>query len=479
MKDALRTTLLSLAIQLLLPLSASQAADTVTVGTNKQLFVDDFIVATSSGVTRELGQVTKANGGKPLFVDGWFYGTVLYDQQRFKLWYRKHGKEGYGLAESTDGIHFKKKADVTGINFAGDFTLSVEFDSHEKEAGHRYKGAYDAPGMAAGIAHSADGITWHPYNNGKPVTYRAADTYNQVLWDSLAQTYRLSTRTDYGTPGGDGEIRGTRSMTNADVRSNPKNWKLTRQWIFDREGKNEHQRRQVYAKTFWIYESVYFLILSVYEYPGDVSEGKTTDNLKRHERDVMNYYIATSRDGSSWDLRWVYAGQPMVPRGPDRAFDKDLIMPASTIVTHANKHWLYYGGANERHGTPEVPFQRDHAIGLATLRLDGFVSLRARQNPATVITKPLIFKGSTLSLNYSTADAGNLRVEIQDQAGKPIPGFSLAECKEIIGNQIEHVVQWKQGADVSKLAGQPIRLHFDMNNCDLYSFQFQPQKAAP
>ena len=481
--DHWKPALLSLAIQLMLTVSGSQAvaqktAEQVNIESNKQLLVDDFIIEQMTNVTRELGQVTKENGGKPIFTDGRFYGTVLYDQQRFKLWYRKHGKEGYGLAESTDGFNFTKKANLTGINFAGDFTLSVETDPHEKDPGHRYKGAYDAPGMAAGIAYSADGIRWQLYNNGKPVTHRAADTYNQIFWDSLARTYRLSTRTDYGTPGGDGEVRGTRSMTNADLRSDPKNWRLTRQWIFDREGKDEHKRRQVYAKTFWIYESVYFLILSVYEYPGDVSEGTTTDNVTRHERDVMNYYIATSRDGSSWDLGWVYKGQPLVPRGPASAFDKDLILPASSIITHKGKHWIYYGGANERHGTPEVVFKRDHAIGLATLRLDGFIALKAAHKPGTMITKPLTFKGNRLAVNFASAATGGLAVEIQDQAGNPIPGFSLADCKEIIGDQLEHQVQWK-GADISKLAGQTIRLRFVMKSTNLYSFQFQQQKERP
>jgi hypothetical protein len=212
----------------LIPLGILPAAEPLDIGTHKQLLVDDYIIDRMIRVTRELGQVTKANNGKPVFTDGRFYGTVLYDQQRFKLWYREHGKTGYGLAESNDGIHFTKQAKLTGLNFAGDFTLSVEIDPHDKDPGHRYKGAYDAPGMAAGIAHSADGISWHPYNNGKPITHRAADTYNQIFWDPLINKYRLSTRTDFGTPGGDGEVRGTRSMTNADIKSDPRNWKLTR-----------------------------------------------------------------------------------------------------------------------------------------------------------------------------------------------------------------------------------------------------------
>src|SRR6185295_16406690 len=112
---------------------------------------------------------------------------------------------GFGYAESSDGLAFVHSADLTGINFAGDYTLAVEIDTHEADRVHRYIAAYDAPGMAAGIAHSADGIAWTPYNGGKPVTRRAADTYNQVLWDPMGKTYRLFTRTDFGTPGGAGE----------------------------------------------------------------------------------------------------------------------------------------------------------------------------------------------------------------------------------------------------------------------------------
>jgi hypothetical protein len=170
----------------------------VAVGLRKQLFVDDFVVAQSDGVTRELGTVEKANDGRPIFTDGWFYGTVLHDEGRFKLWHRKPGTQGYGYAESADGLRFEKLADLEGIPFAGDYTLAVELDRPGDNGQRRYLAGFDAPGMAAGIAHSADGVHWTPLNDGRPVTGRAADTYNQVLWDPLAETYRLFTRTDFG-----------------------------------------------------------------------------------------------------------------------------------------------------------------------------------------------------------------------------------------------------------------------------------------
>ena len=65
-------------------------------------------------------------------------------------------------------------------------------------------------------------------------------------------------------------------------------------------------------------------------------------------------------------------------------------------------------------------------------------------------------------------------MEIQDAAGQPIPGFALGDCPEIIGDEIEHMVAWKQGSDLSKLAGQPIRLRIVMKEADLYALRFQP-----
>lgn len=447
------------------------------VGLRKQLFVDDFIVSEKQRVTRELGIVTKVNQGQPIFTDGWFYGTVLHDDGKFKLWFRKPGTQGFGYAESADGLSFSKKADISGINFAGDYTLAVEIDSAETDPRHRFKAGYDAPGMAAGIAHSADGIRWIPYHDGKPVTKRAADTYNQILFDPEAKTYRLFTRTDFGTAGGLTELRGTRSMTNPAPKTNPANWTLVREWIFDKEGKSEAQRRQIYATTCWIYEGVYFALLSVYDSPGDVSEGKVSDTRKRHERDVMNFYIATSRDGDSWDMHWVYAGQPLVPRGPDGAFDKDIVLPASTIVTHADKHWIYYAGANERHGNEQVKFDRKHAIGLATLRLDGFLGLSAGENAGTVVTKPFKLEGNALLVNVD-AHRGQASLEVFDEFGQPLDGFCGEDVVPVTErDELRWHPRWKKHADLSALRNKVVRLKFRLRDAQLYSFQISDEKA--
>ena len=473
---------------LVMMLSAQGDGSTVAVGTCKQLLVDDYVIAERTNVTRELGAVVKANGGKPVFTEGQFYGTVLFHEGRFKLWFREFDNEHYGYAESPDGIHFAIKGEVTGIPFAGDINLAVSLDPHETDPAHRFKAGFDAVGMAAGLAHSADGIHWTPYHDGQPVTCRAADTINQIVWDPLAQAYRLSTRTDFGAGGGplastvapDFEVRGTRMMLNPDVKADPAKWELVRHWHFDREGPKEYLRRQIYALPVWIYEDVYFGLMSVYDYPADISEGTSTDQVSRHERNVMNYYLATSRDGDDWDLEWVYAGRPFVPRGPDGAFDNDMIMPGSTIVTHNDTHWVYYGGANERHSTvetdPPVRYESVRAIGLATLPMDRFVALAAGDEPGVVVTRPFVVQGNSLELNVDAHD-GDLRCEVLDANGTPLEGYAGdAGFRRADVDELRLAVRWRDGIDLKQLQGKRVRLRFRLRNAKLYAFRVTPPR---
>ncbi len=91
-----------------------------------------------------------------------------------------------------------------------------------------------------------------------------------------------------------------------------------------------------------------------------------------------------------------------------------------------------------------------------------------------MITKPLTFTGKNLKLNFSTSAAGGVKVEVQDADGKALPGVSLEDCQEQIGNELERVVSWKGGADLSMLAGKAVRLRFVLKDADVFAFQFTP-----
>ena len=83
-----------------------------------------------------------------------------------------------------------------------------------------------------------------------------------------------------------------------------------------------------------------------------------------------------------------------------------------------------------------------------------------------------------LVLNYATSAAGSIKVELQDADGTPIKGHSVSDCDEILGDEIERVVNWRGGGDLSKLAGRPVRLRFTTVNCaDFYSVQFRQRST--
>lgn len=107
-----------------------------------------------------------------------------------------------------------------------------------------------------------------------------------------------------------------------------------------------------------------------------------------------------------------------------------------------------------------------------TLRPDGFASIHATAEGGDIVTKPVIFRGGQLVVNYSTSAAGALAVEIQHANGEPVSGFALADCKPAHGDELERRIEWKGGRHLAALAGQPVRLRFALTEADLFAFQF-------
>ncbi len=463
----------------------------LSIGLRKQLLVDDYVVSKMVNVTRELGQATKANDGKPIIVadkpwedpDVFRLGSVFRDGNKFRMYCLISG-DLMGYMESEDGLHWTKPSlgfyEYQGSkdnNIVDSRSLTCYLDPHETDPAHKYKTVYSSEKSMACLAHSPDGFIWTPYNNGQPVTGRASDTINQILWDEDAGVYRLYTRTDYGRGlygGSLDEDRGTRDMTNPDVKANPTNWKTIREWHFDREGRWEFKRRQVHHLNVTLYEGVYLALLNAYEWPDAMGEGPY-DLEKRHERDIMNCYIVTSRGNEMWDLSWVYKEKPLIPRGPSGSFDKDMVWSGPNIVTWNDKHWIYYVGFRERfaiyrtRGEGETRWR--NAIGLATLRLDGFVCLEAKDEPGTVVTKPFQLEGGKLEVNVD-AKKGEVVVEALDEGGQPVPGFTRMDAQVFRGvDELRLQPRWSGGADLAALKGKVVRLKFHLANARLYAFQ--------
>src|SRR5262249_7343590 len=117
--------------------------------------------------------------------------------------------------------------------------------------------------------------------------------------------------------------------------------------------------------------------------------------------------------------------------------------------------------------------QRSHHLERMTLRTDGFASIGAPYGGGAMVTKPLHFTGRELVINFSTSAAGVIRTELQDASGRPMPSYSLEESLPIIGDELERVVRWKRGSDLSGLQRGPVRVRFVMKDADLFSLRFR------
>jgi hypothetical protein len=54
-----------------------------------------------------------------------------------------------------------------------------------------------------------------------------------------------------------------------------------------------------------------------------------------------------------------------------------------------------------------------------------------------------------------------------------VPGFTFADSQELFGDEIAGTIGWGEGADASTLAGQPVRLRFELRDADLFAFRFR------
>jgi hypothetical protein len=131
---------------------------------------------------------------------------------------------------------------------------------------------------------------------------------------------------------------------------------------------------------------------------------------------------------------------------------------------------IYYTGINGRNWHNYHKDASDHAVGLATLRLDGFVSVNAGEEPGTLTTRSLVFLGDTLVVN-ANATGGSLTVEALDPEGTVIEGFGTADCAPITTDSVRHVLRWRDNPDCHLLQGRPIKLRFHLRNAKLYAFE--------
>jgi hypothetical protein len=380
-------------------------------------------------------------------------------------------------AESKDGRNWVKP-DLGLFEFAGSRKNNIVWAAKSLDnftpfkdpnpdcrPGERYKAVSSGPGGL--LAHkSADGLHWSPLADRPIITKGAFDTQNNAFWDPLRKQYWCYIR-DFHSG-----IRDIRVATSADFRT----WSEPVPLKFVNTPDEALYTNQVQPYYRAPHLFVGFPTRYV-ERPWSPSMEALPDQEHRKRRmkfsprygtAVTDGLFMTSRDGRTF-LRW---DEAFLRPGPQR---KD--------------NWLYGDGyqnlglletaAEDPTAPPELSiyviednWKRPTRLRRWTLRLDGFVALHARHKSGEFVTKPLVFRGKRLALNFATSAAGHLRVELQDAGGKPLPGYTLSDSDELYGDTLDRTVTWKGKANVEALAGKPIRLRTVLSEADLFSLRF-------
>jgi hypothetical protein len=465
-----------------------------------ELFVDRTLIDRMSGVELRLNHPIDA-GSVLKFDQPWdgrysAYFTVLKDGLKYLLYYR--GKpnatpdgaddESTCYAESPDGIRWTKPdlglyghnnviLDKSVAPVPHNFSPFLDTRPGVPPA-ERYKalgGLFDMQGHASSgglIAFvSADGIHWKKLRDAAVITREnysvqyTDTTMTPSFWSESEQRYVAYLRTwkDDGTnqrQGWGGNVRWVGRTTSSDFI----HWSKVEMMDF-----GDAPVEQLYSNT----TSPYFRAPQIYigltprivfnrpvisreqaaaigidpGYAHDSSEPVllTTRGGSHYDRTFLEAFIRNGIGPENWTSRNNYPALNVVPTGPAEI---------SLYVEHD-------------YGQPSCHLER------YTLVTDRFASVNAPFKGGEFTTLPITFQGSRVWLNFSSSVAGGIRVEIEDADGNPLPGFTLDDAIEAVGNEIERSAAWKAGSDVSKLAGTPVRLRFVMKEADLYALRFR------
>ena len=171
--------------------------------------------------------------------------------------------------------------------------------------------------------------------------------------------------------------------------------------------------------------------------------------------------LAWSRDGE----HWVRDREPFLPRNPEPGtWDHAMTWGDCQLITD-DATYIYYGGYARGH---KVERFTERQIGLARMKRDRYVSRSSGSKEGRLRTHKLVLSGAAMTLNVNAA-GGSARIQVLGDDGKPIKGFSFADCKPITSDSICAPVRWKQ--PLSAIAGKPVTLEFKLLNAHLYGFE--------
>lgn len=489
----------------------------VEIGSRRELFVDQALIQKlDKRATQRLHHPIPCEialqHDEPWEGTGSGYHSVFKDGDLFRMYYKawhlevSQNKLNTGshplfccYAESHDGIHWRKPKlglhEFQGSKQNNIVMASGKIGTLNVDAGHpaifkdenpnvskdaRYKAIFRSSNPNGLLPFkSPDGLHWTPMTDAPILRGLGAfDSQNLAFWDPNIGKYRAYwriftagvTNEKNWKPAG---IRAIRTATSDDLI----HWGPHTDLSYV-----DSPPEELYTNQIKPYHRAPHLLIglptrytdrgwskSMEELPALEHRKLRSSSSKRYGTAVTDALLMTSRDGTQF-TRWNEAFlRPGIERPDAWNYGHQYIawhlVETQSPLPGAPHELSFYASESYWHG-------KGSAVRRYSLRLDGFVSINAPAAGGELLTKPLIFTGSQLHLNFSSSVAGGIRVELQNLDGSPIKGYSIDDCEEIFGDAIERAVFWKGDGNVSKLSGKPIQIRFVLRDADLYSMQF-------
>ena len=498
---------------------------TIDVGNRKQLFLDQDLCESSEGVKLTMNPA-QSTGEVIIGVENPYgaevpelrigsYSSVLKENGKVRMWWyynvgspeqMNYRRVCYG--ESEDGINFVKpelgliEMGGTRANNAviGDpIQGSCVYVDPTAPPEARYKtqakwGPFPDHGTILYFYESPDGLHWKKTHQ---LEIGACDTQNVVFWDDAYERYVMYTRewVRHEGPETDKKVvdprnyRGVRRLESADLKTWENEsivWKADRTDLATFKTSTGMPPVDYYGACVYKYpEAGDFYIFLAQPFwhwkdrPEEDKWGYSPDPKNMDKRVIrlapstMDVRLGYSRDGKTFK-RAVDRG-PFLRTGPDGRFDSRMVWVMPNPVEMDDEIWIYYVGTNRDHDKFVDPAASGllSGIGRAVMRRDGFVSADADYSGGFLTTSPLTFAGGSLELNMDASAGGYIKVELLDESGKPIEGFSADEADALTGNSVRIPARWSSKGELGKLAGKPVQLRFRMRDVKLYAFRFK------
>ncbi len=441
-----------------------QGGEPLRLGPGPHLFVDDFLIEESSGLTRRVNRPARdPRIPNPILTakkDGVFqpYATVIRNPQsgRFRVWYgAQTAAHDVALShlttmESDDGIHWirppRRLADPGLIRY---FSSVVDDGPDSPDPRKRFKLAFHGGGL--NIATSPDGLSWTMLRREAVLEHN--HDINNLCYDALRDQY-VATFSVFATGRTwHGSRRATMHSTSRDLVHWEKPW-----YVLTADDRLDQGRTEFYAMSGYIQRGGLWIGL-VKLLRDDLAAAGTP----RGSAGIGYTTLAWSRDGRHWQRdRTAYFEPDPKPGAWDHAHAWiDCQTPVGKEV------FLYYGGYKNGH---KVNRFEERQIGMVRILRDRYVSRDAEASEGVLRTPPVILAAGEMTLNAKVD--GRLQVRLLDLDGRPLPGFDVDDHRPIHGDSLAHAVRWPK--PLAKVGKKPVRIEFRLENAQLYGFDLAP-----